>query len=280
VPDKWFRGISSERDVPEIDPCVPHPARIYDYWLGGKDNFAADREAGQRAIEAFPDTVNSVRANRAFLARAVRYLTADAAVSQFLDIGTGLPSANNIHDVAQAITPDCRVVYVDNDPIVGLHARALLTSVTGPTAYVDADLREPGKILDAAAKTLDFSEPVAIMLIGVLHFIPDLDGPHRIVATLLDAVVPGSHLAISHVAKDIHPEQMVEFMRCLNDCHPATPGTLRSRGEVCGFFGGLELLEPGVVQPSKWRPSTELEATAPTALWCGVASKRAGPHQR
>ncbi len=275
--DEWFRGISSTRKVPEIDTTVPHPARIYNYWLGGKDNYAADREAGDLAVKAFPDTIASVRANRAFLSRAVRYLAADAGIRQFLDIGTGLPSADNTHEVAQSVAPECRVVYVDNDPIVLAHARALLTSTTGATAYVDADLRDTAKILEAAAGTLNFSEPAAVMLIGVLHFITDVGDPYGIVTTLLDAVVPGSYLVIAHVAKDIHPEQMAEFQRRMNEQHPNTPGTLRTHGEVSWFFDGTELLEPGVVQPSKWRPRSDLEAAAPTALWCGVARKTASP---
>jgi S-adenosyl methyltransferase len=273
VTTKWFRGISTTRKVPEIDTTIPHPARVYNYWLGGKDNYAADREAGNLAVKAFPDTVASVRANRAFLARAVRYLAGEAGIHQFLDIGTGLPSADNTHEAAQSVVPECRVVYVDNDPIVLAHARALLTSSTGATAYVDADLRDTEKILEAAANTLEFSEPVAIMLIGVLHFITDADDPYGIVTTLLDAVVPGSYLVIAHVAKDIHPEQMAEFQRRMNEQHPETPGTLRTHDEVSRFFAGTELLEPGVVQPSQWRPRTDLEASAPTALWCGVARK-------
>ena len=160
--------------MPEFDSSVPHIARVYDYWLGGKDNFAADRELGERTLQAYPNLVFSVRANRAFLARTVRFLTADMGIRQFVDIGTGIPTANNTHQVAQRVAPECRIVYVDNDPIVLSHARALLTSSPeGACAYIDADLRDPEKILAEAADTLDFTKPVAVMLIAVLQFVGD-----------------------------------------------------------------------------------------------------------
>jgi len=185
-----------------IDTSVAHVARVYDYWLGGKDNFAADRRAGEQAIQAYPDIVYSVRANRAFLARTVRYLAAEAGIRQFLDIGTGIPTANNTHEVAQSVAPGSDVVYVDNDPVVLTHARALLVSgEQGRTNYIDADLRDTGRILAEAALTLDFSQPVAIMLMAILQHIDEAEDPNAIVSSLLAAVPPGSYLTISHPAR-------------------------------------------------------------------------------
>jgi hypothetical protein len=254
---------------------IPHPARVYDVWLGGKDNYAADRAAAEAGLQAFPSTVKSVRANRAFLARTVEYLVAEAGIRQFLDIGTGLPSANNTHEVAQSIAPECRIAYVDNDPIVLAHAEALLRSTdAGATDYIDADLREPGKILQEASRTLDFSRPVAVMLIAVLHFIPDDADPYKIADTLMAAVPPGSHLVVSHTAKDIFPEEMAAFARAMNE-NSAEKVTLRDREQVAGFFRGLDLVEPGVVQVPRWRPRSDLEASAPAALWGGMARKPA-----
>jgi SAM-dependent methyltransferase len=194
---------------PVFDPTKPHSARVYDYYLGGKDNFAADRETGHRAMQSWPAVRTAVRENRAFLGRAVRYLAADAGIRQFLGIGTGLPSADNVHEVAQAVAPESCVVYVDNNPIVLAHARALLTSVPeGCTAYIDADLRDPETILASpeVAETLDLSRPVALMLVAVLHFLVDADDPGRVVATLLDALAPGSYLAASHVTPEHDPD--------------------------------------------------------------------------
>jgi S-adenosyl methyltransferase len=262
-------------DLSRLNVRVPHPARVYDVWLGGKDNFEADRAAAQAGLEAFPFTIQSVRANRAFLARVVKYLVAEAGIRQFLDIGTGLPSADNTHEVAQGAAAESRVVYVDNDPIVLLHAQALLTSTEpGATDYVDADLREPGKILEAAARTLDFTQPVAVMLIAILHFIADDQRPRQIVDTLMDAVAPGSYLAVSHLAKDIFPDELAAFASDFN-ARATEKVTLRDRTEVSGFFGGLDLIEPGVVQVSQWRPRTDEEAAEPTAVWGGVARKSA-----
>jgi hypothetical protein len=251
-----------------------HPARIYDAWLGGKDNFPADKAAAAAGLELYPDAVRSVRANRAFLARAVEYL-AGCGVRQFLDVGTGLPSANNTHQVAQAIAPASRIVYVDNDPIVLAHAEALLTSTQpGVTGYVDADLRDPDKIIREAARVLDFTQPVAIMLIAVLHFVSDESDPYQIVDTLISAVPAGSYLAVSHIASDILPEKMAVFIRAMNE-HVTEKGVLRDREQVTSFFRGLDLIEPGVVQVSRWRPRSELEAAAPTVMWGGVARKTA-----
>src|SRR5580765_1029078 len=192
------------REGVTVDTSVAHPARVYDYWLGGKDNFAAYREAAERVLAAAPGLRYRVRANRAFLARATRYLAAEAGLRQFLDIGTGIPAAGNTHEVAQRVAPDARVVYVDNDAIVLLHAEALLRSTPeGATDYVQADLRDPGTILDRAAALLDFGQPVAVMLLGVLHLIQDDEDPWAIVARLMAAMPPGSYLTVSHPAIDI-----------------------------------------------------------------------------
>ena len=266
--------VGDDEDSPTFDTSVAHVARVYDYWLGGKDNFAVDRAAGEQAIAAYPDIVFSVRANRAFLARTVRYLTAEAGIRQFLDIGTGIPTSNNTHEVAQSVAPGARVVYVDNDPIVLAHARALLTSgPAGLTSYIDADLRNTGKILDTAALTLDFSRPVAVVLMAILHLIGDEDDPYGIVATLMDAVPPGSYLTLSHIASDIETEALGEARDRVSKYMPVKQ-TYRSHAEVMRFFDGLDMVEPGLVRVQQWRPSSEAEAKSPATLWGGVGRKR------
>jgi hypothetical protein len=257
-----------------FDTSVAHMARVYNYWLGGKDNFAADRAAAEQAIAANPAILRDVRANRAYLARAVRYLATECGIRQFLDIGTGIPAADNTHEVAQSAAPDCRVVYVDNDPVVLTHARALLTSQPqGATDYIEADLRDTQFILDSAARTLDFSRPVAVSLLAILHLIPDAAGPHAIVATLMAAVPSGSYLVLSHPAADIRAAEVAEMARRVNArLGPTTRGTMRDRAEVMHFFDGLELVEPGVEQPQLWRPAGPVPQ-AEVAVWCGVARK-------
>jgi hypothetical protein len=264
---------SSQDEHPTFDTSVAHVARVYDYWLGGKDNYAADREAGDQAIQAYPDIVRSVQANRAFLARTVRYLAGEKGIRQFLDIGTGIPTANNTHEVAQSVSPDCRVVYVDNDPVVLSHARALLTSQPeGATDYIDADLSDTQKILAEAARTLDFSRPVAVMLIAIMHAITDDEDPYSLVATLMEAVPPGSYLALSHVANDIVPAQAADMIQRLNRLmyEKTTP---RTQADVARFFVGLSMVEPGVVRVQQWRPDTETEATTPSNMWGGLGRK-------
>ncbi len=258
--------------MPDFNAGVPHIARVYDYWLGGKDNFAADRELGERTLAAYPNLVFSVRANRAFLGRTVRFLTAELGIRQFLDIGTGIPTADNTHEVAQGVAPDSRIVYVDNDPIVLSHARALLTSKPeGKCAYLDADLRDPEKILADAAGTLDFAKPVAVMLLTVLQFVTDDAEASAIVNRLMDACAPGSYLAISHPASDIDAEQHTEMVRRLNES-VAEKVALRDHAGVTRLFDGLELVAPGLVRASQWRPDSELEAASPAVVWAGVAS--------
>lgn len=259
--------------MPDFDSHVPHSARIYDYWLGGKDNFAADREAGDRALEAYPNLVFSVRANRAFLARAVRFLATDMGIRQFLDIGTGIPTASNTHEVAQRAAPDSRIVYVDNDPVVLSHAKALLTSTAeGACAYIDADMHDTGTILSGAARTLDFAKPVAVMLLAILQLGGDDAEVRGIIDSLMAACAPGSFLTVSHPASDIDAEQSAELVRRLNDAMPEQV-TTRDRAGVARLFDGYEMLEPGLVRASEWRPDSEFQAATPTTLWAGVARK-------
>ena len=242
---EWLSApVPPDEERVDFDTSVAHIARVYDYWLGGKDNFEADRQAGEEALAAYPDLVSSVRANRAFLARGVRFLAAEAGIRQFLDIGTGIPAANNTHEVAQDVAPDSRVVYVDNDPIVLAHARGLL----------------------------DFSQPVAVMLVAVLHLIGPEDHPYSIVSQLMDAVPPGSYLLLSHVASDIEPEKMSEMGKRLNRLL-AQKGFYRSQAEVADFFAGLDLVEPGVVPVQHWRQDSEIEGARKAAMWGGVARK-------
>ena len=263
---------AADRSV-EIDTTVAHPARVYDYWLGGKDNFAADREAAERVLAVTPGLRFRVQANRAFLARVVRYLTAEAGIRQFLDIGTGIPAANNTHEVAQTVAPNSRIVYVDNDPIVLTHARALLASgPEGATQYVDGDLRDGAAILRAAARTLDFTQPIALILLGILHLIQDSEQPYKIVADLMDALPSGSYLAISHPAIDSHPGQ-AEAQKRYNE-RVSTPQTMRTRAQVARFFDGLELVPPGVVYVHTWRPDPGDIVPADTvSAYGGVARK-------
>jgi S-adenosyl methyltransferase len=256
-----------------FDTRVAHPARVYDYWLGGKDNFAADREAARQVLAAQPGIRFGVRANRAFLRRVVRYLAEEAGIRQFLDIGTGIPTRENTHQVAQAAAPDARIVYVDNDPVVLLHASALLySSPEGATDYIAADLRDPASILERAAATLDYGRPVALMLLLILHLIPDDADPYAIVATLLGALPRGSYLVVSHPARDIQPDAAAEAVRRYNKL-VSVPQTRRTRAEVSRFFDGLELLEPGVVQLHQWRPAGDLVPPNAVSSHGGVGRK-------
>ncbi|MDX6333309.1 MAG: hypothetical protein QOG05_649 [Streptosporangiaceae bacterium] len=263
-------------DSLDLDISVAHPARVYDYWLGGTENFAADRAAGDEAIAAFPGIVAAVRANRAFLARAVRYMAA-AGVRQFLDIGTGIPTAGNTHEVAQRAAADARIVYVDNDPIVTMHATSLLPVTSeGATSFAAADVRDPDTILSQAQRTLDFSQPVAIMLLGILQLIPDADDPQAIVARLGQPAVPGSYLAISHPARDILAAERADMGKRLSARMPAGL-VLRSRAEVARMFSGFTLVPPGLVPLDQWRPDPgDTGAGLRSTAHGGVARKHAG----
>jgi S-adenosyl methyltransferase len=257
----------------QLDTGVAHSARVWNYLLGGKDNFAADRQAGGLLLEMFPGIARIARLQRRFLTSAVRYLAADAGIRQFLDIGTGLPAASNTHQVAQQIAPQSRIVYVDNDPLVLLHAEALLTSAPGGvTSYIEADVRDPDAILGQAARTLDFSQPVAVMMLGILGQIPDSDEPGLIVARLLEALPPGSYLALSD-GTDTNAE-LNRAIAVYNE-NPASSYHLRSPGQIAGFLDGLDLVPPGAVTTSRWRPEVKDAGGEPREVdaICGVGRK-------
>ena len=243
------------QDLPPFDITTAHPARVYDYLLGGKDNFAADRAAAGAIIEVSPVVFACVRANRAFLRRAVRYLARDAGIRQFLDIGTGLPTAENTHQVAQQIAPDSKIVYVDNDPIVLSHARALLSSTPeGACAYIDSDLRDTGKVLHRAAETLDFTKPIAVMVLCTMQYVPDADNPHAIIARLMNAVPSGSFLTMSDTTRDIDTQTMTTGAARYNAKLGPAVFTPRTGTEYARFFEGLTLVEPGLALMPQWRP--------------------------
>ena len=270
----WFAAGAEASEPVKFDVSVAHPARVYDYWLGGKDNFAADREAAEHVMAARPTLRREIRANRDFLRRVAAYLAAEAGLRQFLDIGTGIPTSPNVHEVVQGAAPNARIVYVDNDPIVLAHARALLTSTPeGATVYIDADLRDPGKIVQEAARTLDFSQPVAVLLVGVLHLISDDEDPYGIVAQLLDAVCPGSYLALTHPANDINAQAVAEGERRYNQS-VATPQTRRDFAAISRLLQGLEVVEPGVVQCQRWHPEPGADGQDyEVPAWAGVGRK-------
>jgi O-methyltransferase involved in polyketide biosynthesis len=241
--------------LPDIDTTVTHSARVWDYWLGGKNNYPVDREAGEQIRAVMPGIVDTARAVRGFLNRAVQHLVGEVGIRQLLDVGTGLPTVNNTHAVAQATAPECRVVYADNDPLVLAHARALLTSTPeGATNYVDADLRDTDRIVREAAKTLDFTQPIALMLLGILNHIMDTDEANTIVDRLLAALPSGSYLVMSHFTSLVDTEVVEEGMRIYNESGGNPPVRGRSRQELLRYFDGLELLEPGLVSVSLWRP--------------------------
>jgi O-methyltransferase involved in polyketide biosynthesis len=250
---------------------------MYDYYLGGKNHFAADRELAERMLVSVPTARTAARENRAFLGRAVRFLAGEAGIRQFLDIGTGLPTANNTHEVAQRAVPGARIVYVDNDPIVLLHAGALLTgSPPGRCAYVEADVRDPDRVLTEAAGLLDLTEPVAVMMLGLLHFIPDADAPYALTRYYLDALAPGSYLAVSHASSDIDTEPQEAALKRYNS-RSATPVVLRSKAEVARFFGGLDLVPPGITPLGQWGPGTAIPGPASLPTYTALGRKPAGP---
>jgi O-methyltransferase involved in polyketide biosynthesis len=255
--------MSDSAPPPQIETSVPQSARIWNYWLGGKDNYPVDRAVGDQFREAFPGIVDVARGQRGFLTRAVRHLAGEAGVRQFLDVGTGLPTADNTHEVAQRVAPDARIVYVDNDPLVLVHARALLTSTPeGATSYVEADLRDPDTILKEAARTLDLGRPTALMLMGIMGHITDDQEAQAIVWRLLGGLPPGSYLALSD-GTDTDPAG-VEAQERYNQSG-AVPYRLRSPERIAAFFEGLELVEPGVVSCPRWRPEPAEAAGGPPA---------------
>jgi hypothetical protein len=265
---------SSARREPRLDTSVPHSARVWNYFLAGKDNFEADRMLGDQIKQIFPDIVDIARESRRFLVRAVTFLTGEAGVRQFLDIGTGLPTANNTHEVAQRVAPSSRVVYVDNDPLVLVHARALLTSgPDGATDYIDADLHDPEQILREAARTLDFSQPVALMLLGVLGHVVDYRQAREIVRRLVATLPSGSFLVVNDGTNVINPQARNAATQASIDA--GTPYISRSPQDIAGYFEGLELVEPGVVSSPRWRPDLGSNSDLPAEVdvFCGVARK-------
>ena len=274
---RWFPGITPSRSAPvELDTGVAHPARVYDYILGGKNNFAADQAAAQAAMAANPHLASAIRENRALMRRMGAFLAGEAGIRQFLDIGTGLPTTPNLHEVVQAVAPDARIVYVDNDPIVLAHARALLaSSKDGSCAYLEADLRSPGEILadPQLLQTLDMSKPVGLMLVGILHFIPDSDDPYGVVARLVSALAPGSYLAIQHPSADFYPPgagTAAAYNRA------GIPFQYRTRQEFERFLTGLEPVPPGIVPMAEWRSENGRQprpAPVEAAAYAAVARK-------
>ncbi|RFC77611.1 SAM-dependent methyltransferase [Streptomyces sp. AcE210] len=258
-----------------IDTSRPHTARIWNYWLGGKDNYAVDEAAGDQIRQLHPGIVDYALADRAFLGRAVRHLAGEVGIRQFLDIGTGLPTVDNTHEVAQRTAPDSKIVYVDNDPLVLRHAQALLTSTPeGRTDYLDADLRNVEQILESASKTLDFTRPVALMLLGVVIFVGDDEDPYGIVRRLLDALPSGSHLVLSHTITSPAMPDVDAAVAFWNE-HGTPKLNQRTPEQVARFFDGLELLDPGVVSCSRWRPEGATDAEPDeVAMFGGVGRKR------
>ena len=262
------------RRTARFDPEIPNPARIYNVWLGGKDGLAADRKAAAEVAACRPEVVAGARANRAFLARAVRYLAGPCGIRQFVDIGPGLPSPDATHTVAQCIAPESKIVYVDNDSLVLAHARALLTSrPEGCCEYVDADLRDPETILKEAARTLDFTQPVAVILVAVLHFLTEADDPAGVVAALAAALTPGSFAAISHLTADLAPAAVSAGVAAYNNLVPAGI-TARSHAQVTALFGGLSLVSPGVVPVTEWRPDHAPVHGVSADMYAGLATTR------
>ena len=271
--------MTTDEPSSKIDSTAAHMARRYNYWLGGKDNFAADRESGDAIAAIFPGIVTAAVENRRFLQRAVRFLAEQCGIRQFLDIGTGLPATDNTHEVAQAIAPGSRIVYVDNDPLVLVHARALLTSSPeGRTAYIDADVRDPQTILadDTLKATLDLSQPVAVLLVAVLHFVPDDDQAYAAVRALMDAMSAGSYLVVSHASGDLlEPDRVAALAR--DGYVGSGDTTLRGQAQVARFFDGLDMVPPGLQVVSEWRLDPDSDAYRPRAeqvsVYGGLAQK-------
>ncbi|HEX2298931.1 MAG TPA: SAM-dependent methyltransferase [Pseudonocardiaceae bacterium] len=261
---------------PGVDTSSSHSARVWNYWLGGKDNYPADHEAGDQFAAILPSIVDVARSSRAFLVRAVQYLAGEAGIRQFLDVGTGLPTANNTHEIAQAVAPECRIVYVDNDPLVLVHARALLTSTPeGMTDYVEADLRDPDTVLRQAAATLDFTQPVALMVMGTIEHVMDTAEAYAIINRLLAPLPSGSYLVLYDPTTDgVHGQEMAEACRVWNESGGTPPVAVRHSSEIARFFDGLEVLEPGVVPVSQWRPDlSHVGAPAEVNTYGGVGRK-------
>ena len=266
-------GTPSKSSPPPFDTSVANQARIYDYLLGGNDNYAADRAAVDAVLKIAPEMGFTARANRAFLGRVVRYLAAEAGIGQFLDIGTGIPTAGNTHQVAQAVAPDARVVYVDYDPVVLAHARTLLNEGAGQTEYIDADLRDTAAILGGAARLLDFTQPVAVTMLMLLHVIPEPEDPYAMVARVMDAVPPGSCLAVSHLGAELLGQEQKEGFEDVVKRQAQQQYIGRSSEQMMRFFAGTDLVEPGLVRVEEWRPDPNPAETGRSALWCALGRK-------
>ncbi|GAA3710281.1 SAM-dependent methyltransferase [Nonomuraea antimicrobica] len=265
-----------DRESLGFDPNTPSVARLYDYYLGGKDNFPADREAAERILSVAPELRAAARANRAFLGRAVRHL-AEAGITQFLDIGTGLPTQGNVHEVAKKVTPDAKVVYVDRDPVVLVHARALLAD-QGDTTVIEGDLREPGAVLGHpdTRRLIDFDRPVGVLLVAIMHFIAEADRPGEIIATLREAMAPGSYLVLSHGTSDARPAAVDRGTEVYRNASAQL--TLRGRERIMELFEGFELVDPGLVWLPQWRPEQAdeidfVDGPESSLILCGVGRK-------
>jgi SAM-dependent methyltransferase len=270
-PGWWRSELKDGPPDPPFDPSVPHPARVYAYWLGGKDHYAADRHAAEEVIRHRPQVVAGARANRALLFRVVRFLAVDCGIRQFLDIGTGLPAPGSTHEVAQAIAPDCRIVYVDNDPLVMVHARALLTGTgQGSCDYVEADLRDTDAVAAGAARTLDFTRPAAMLLLAVVHFIADVDDPGGVIAALARRLAPGSFVVISHLTADFAPSAVTAGVKAYNTLVP-TVLTPRTYTQVSALFGELPLVSPGAVPLTEWRAAVGSPSPHYADMYAGAA---------
>jgi hypothetical protein len=267
-------GGGEEHAPAGVNPAIPHSARMYDWWLGGKDNFASDRAMGEKLMQAIPSLPSMAAENRRFMHRVARYLVGDAGIRQFLDIGTGIPTSPNLHEVAQEAAPETRVVYVDNDPIVLAHARALMTShPEGKTQYISADLRQPEKILadEGLTSTIDLSQPVALLMVAILMLLADDDDPWAKTRAVMDALPPGSYVAISHPGQEFDPVAMDGIRETARQ--GGVTIVPRTRGDVERFFTGWELIEPGVVPVMAWRPAEEPADPNGAYYWAGVARK-------
>lgn len=266
-------SLPSLASTPEIDTTVSHSARVWDYWLGGKDNYPVDRAVGDQIAQVLPAIVTQARADRMFLARVIRF-AGEAGVRQFLDIGTGLPTVDNTHEVAQRVAPQSRVVYVDNDPLVLVHARALLASASsGTTDFLCADMRDPADVIAGAARTLDFRQPVAVTMLGVLWHVLDDDEAASIIGRLMQPLAPGSYLAIAHPTLEVTGQQMADAIELWNQ-HGKPSGTHRTPAQIMRLFDGLEMVEPGLVSCTQWRPEpSPFGEAAPIDLYCAVGRK-------
>ena len=266
--------ISDQASSLPFDTTVAHQARIYDYLLGGQDNFEADRAAVQAGLRIWPQMAVAARANRAFLGRVVRYLAGPAGIRQFLDLGAGIPAAGNTHQIAQQVAPESRVVYVDYDPVVLAHAQALLASgPAGATDYLHADVRDTAAILGPAGRLLDLARPVAVMMLTILHVMPDSDDPYGIVARVMDAVPSGSYLAISHMSSDLLDQETQAGLVSTGNRMSRQQLSARDRAQVTEFFAGLDLVPPGLVPVEEWRPDPGTGVAAKSATWGAVARK-------